>query len=146
MSDDKNKNNVTPLRIVQGLKKENEPSNDDPSNKSAEEVFEDLAGKMIQPGDFEGFFRVLELLRTLGDEINLKIDNEAIEIVAYQFPNKPIEIKGKQIRKNVKIGNVVINFNIPAYFLYTSHDDWQTHVHENSIDLEKMILSLARTS
>lgn len=146
MSDNK-ENNITPFRIIQGSKKKDELSDEISSRKQeVNKAVENLTEVIIQPGDFEGFFRVIELLRTFSDEIDLKINKEEMEIISFQFSDETIEVKGKQIKKNVKVGNVIVNLNIPTYFVDSSHEDWYTHVTENAEDLEKMILSLVKLS
>jgi len=108
--------------------------------KSTKEQILEIADKR----DFEGFFRIVETLRVIGDDIEIHIDDEAIEIKVSQYPDEPIEVEGKKTLKTVRIGQNTINFDIPAYF--KAYDDVQIdfddYVSQCADSVTKMVNSL----
>ena len=105
------------------------------------EIMEELETN-LNPDDYQAFFRVLETIRSIGDETSIIATKQGIDFTVTQFPEQPVEVPDTYAMKNVEITQRVAFDCSPMVDLDFSDEEMATYIVDSAEQIRESIISL----
>jgi len=105
------------------------------------EILEDIEDK-LKPEDYQAFFRVLETIRSIGDEMSIVATGKGIDIVVTQIPEQAVEVPDTFAMKNVEITQRVAFDCSPLADLEMTEEEMTQYIIESSELVRESVISL----
>lgn len=139
MSDDKKENNV--VNLLDRLKK------NDPGHPIIPEEVMSVMEDLLKPDDLTGFLRVIEVLRTIGNEVQINASIIDLCLKVTQHPSEELDLEDGAVQKKTEASQVItLDFAfLPEYDEETDefHEiDFDEYVNTITPTLRKGIVSL----
>ena len=96
----------------------------------------------LKPEDYQAFFRVLETIRSIGDETSIVASKQGIDFTVTQYPEEAVEVPDTFAMKNVEITQRVAFDCSPLVDLDFSEEEIATYIVDSAEQIRESIISL----